>query len=149
MKYFFLILLSSIIFSCTYVEQPKVINPTSYIDSIYAECKGVRITFFKDFTTSKTSIIAKELKSKKSIDSLFSFIGAKSTDSCELSIIQYPVGEIYFFSDTIMKNNIENFYFTLNGTCQKLYNGFQNESPKYDILITGVEFLKRLQNEMQ
>lgn len=120
------------------------------LDTLKNESKRAQLLLFRDFATSKISLLIKDAKDQKSIDSLLSFIGNEKKDtSCYLFTGQNPIGEIYFYKDTSMTEVLADLYFTLDGNCNGLYNGIHKSSLRFDLTSEGNMFLSETKNRVE
>lgn len=125
-------------------------NEHSFLDSVKSECHSARILFFKDFSTSKTSIIAKEFKDQKSLDTLFAFIDDRKKDTdCYLFSFSPPLGEIYFYKDSLFTGELLDLYFVLRDKCNGFYAGIHQNSQKFDFTDLGKRSLEDLKKEVE
>lgn len=152
MRYVLLIFLCLIFASCkndrnTHVE---IGRQNTLLDTLRNESRRAQLLFFRDFSTSKISLLIKDAKDQKSIDSLFSFMGNKKKDtSCYLFAGQNPLGEIYFYKDTSMTEVLADLYFTLDGKCNGWYDGIHKSAEKFDLTSEGKLFLNETKNRIE
>lgn len=123
---------------------------STLLDTLKKECRSARLMLFRDFATSKISLLLKEAKDQKSIDSLFSFIGGKKIDtSCYLLSGESPVGEIYFYRDTAMKEELADLFFTLDSKCNGWYSSIHRDAAKFDLTPKGKVFLTKTRDRVR
>jgi hypothetical protein len=152
MRYVLFIAFSLIFGSCKDKQNAYVINgeKETFQDTLRNESRRAQLLFFRDFATSKMSILIKDAKDQKSIDTLLSFVGNEKRDTaCYLFAGQNPVGEIYFYKDTSMTEVLADLYFVLDGKCSGFYGGFDKGSPKFDLTTEGKLFLIERRNRVQ
>lgn len=122
---------------------------SNLLDTLRKESRGARLLFFKDFATSKTSILIKEAIDQKSLDTLLSFIGNEKRDTaCDLFAEQNQAGEIYFYRDTAMTEILADVYLTLQGRCIGWYAGIDKNSKRFDITPAASMYLNQKQDEI-
>jgi hypothetical protein len=152
MKYVLFVALSLILVCCKDKQSTnvRVSERSNLLDTLRNEARRAQLLFFRDFATSKISLLIKDAKDQKSIDSLFSFIGNEKKDtSCYLFAGQNPVGEIYFYKDTSMTEVLADLYFTLDSKCYGWYDGIDRNSSKFDLTAEGALFLRETKNRVE
>ena len=152
MRYLLFIAFSLIFGSCQDKQNAPIITgeKKTFKDTLRNESRRAQLLFFRNFATSKMSLLIKDAKDQNSIDALISFVGYKKNDTaCYLFAGQNPVGQIYFYKDTSMTKVLADLYFALDGTCSGFYGGIDKGSPKYDLTTEGKLFLIETRNRVQ
>lgn len=152
MRYVLLIALS-LLFACCNDKQSghaRTSERSTLLDTLKNESRRAQLLFFRDFAISKISLLIKDAKDQKSIDTLLSFIGNEKKDTaCYLFAGQNPVGQIYFYKDTSMTEVLADLYFALDSNCNGLYDGIHKSSPKFDLTAEGKLFLSDTKNRVE
>jgi hypothetical protein len=148
-----LIISLSLVFAFCNQKQNSHVTTTersTLLDTLRNESRSARLLFFRDFATSKISLLIKDAKDQKSIDTLLSFIGNEKKDTaCYLFTGENPVGEIYFYKDTSMTVVLADLYFTLDSRCNGWYGGIDKSSPKFDLTPEGKSYLSETKNRLE
>jgi hypothetical protein len=152
MRYILLIALS-LLFVCCKDKQnthERTSKRSTLLDTLKKESRRAQLLFFRDFATSKISLLITDAQDQKSVDTLLSFIGDEKKDTtCYFFALQDPVGEIYFYKDTSMTEVLADLYFTLHGKCDGWYGGIHKSSPKFDLTAEGKLFLSETKNKVE
>jgi len=152
MRYVLLIALSLTFAFCNDKQSTHAttIERSTLLDTLRNESRRAQLLFFRNFATSKMSLLIKDAKDQKSIDTLLSFIGHERKDTaCYLFAGQNPVGEIYFYKDTSKTKVLADLYFTLDSNCNGWYGGIHKNSPKFDLAPNGKLFLSETKNRVE
>ena len=152
MRYVLLIALS-LMFACCKDKQSshkRTTERSTLLDTLRNESRRAQLLFFRDFASSKISLLIKDAKDQKSIDTLLSFIGNEKRDTaCHLFAGQHPVGQIYFYKDTSMSELLADLYFALDSNCNGWYGGIHKSSPKFDLTAQAKLFLSQTKNRVE
>lgn len=148
-----LLIALSLMLACCNIKQSTLVTTSeksTLLDTLRNESRRAQLLFFRDFATSKISLLIKEAKDQKSIDTLLSFIGNEKRDTtCYLLAGPNPVGEINFYKDTSMTEVLADLYFTLDSKCNGWYGGIHKSSPKFDLTAEGKLFLSETKNRVE
>jgi hypothetical protein len=125
-------------------------SENTFLNGIKAECHGARVLFFDDFEHSKESLLARDFKNSKSLNTLFTFIGDIRKDTvCYVFANKNPAGEIYFYKDSLMSIELLDLYFVLEGNCPGFYAGIDRDSPKFEFTAIGGQSLEGYKKELE
>lgn len=149
MRLFSLFLLSVILLSCK-SRRGENIHAGNYQllhDSIRESSKAVDILYYRNFATSKMTILAAQYKSPKGIDSILSYFGSESMDTmCNVFSKVGPIGELLFYRDSSRAELIAGFDFTFDENCKGFY-GIGETSTNWAMTAFGQKHLEELHNK--
>ena len=125
-------------------------NHQNFYNSIRESSKAADILYYRDFATSKISILAGQYKTPQGIDSVLSYFGSESLDTtCSVFSSGGPIGEILFYRDTSRTELVAGFNFTFADNCTGFYNGFEGKSTKLTMSVYGQKHLAELHNKVK
>jgi len=145
------IILTVIFLSCKDNSDSVSSNESTltFLDRIRHECRSAKILFFYDFSTSKTSVVAKKFNDQKSLDTLFNYIGDQKTDTNYGVFSSSPLGEIYFYRDSSSTVELLNLYFVLNDKFEGFYAGIDKTSQKFYFSPLGRTSIQKLYKDIK
>lgn len=152
MRLYTLILTSILFFSCRSEQIERYVSENSHIlyDIIRANSKAADILFYRDFASSKISILAGQFTTAQGIDSVLSYFGDESLDTeCSIFSEGNPIGQILFYRDTSRSQLVAGFDFTLAKHCKGFYDGIENSSFKISMSSSGQKSLEELHKKVK
>ena len=152
MRVFSLLFIGFILLSCgSKTNERDVSQSYRYLlDSLRTESKAVDILFYREFSTSKISILAAGYRTIQGIDTALSYFGYESIDtSCGVFSEGTPIGQVIFYRDTSRTESIVGFDFTLNGDCKGFYDGLDRSSKKVSMSLHGQKQLEVLYRKVK
>lgn len=125
-------------------------NHQNFYDSIRESSKAVDILYYRDFATSKISILAGQYKTPQGIDSVLLYFGSESLDTaCSVFSSGGPIGEILFYRDTSRTELFAGFNFTFANNCTGFYKGIEGTSSKLTMSVYGKKYLEELHHKVK
>ena len=147
-KYLFLLFILGYLVACNSgtKDSQQIKKQDNFLDTLKVQTNRATISFYADFIKSKIELSDPFFTDKTNgLDTIFHFLGDVRNDSCNLNLSTIPDGEIYFYKDNAL---IADMQFVLSGNCKGFYNGFRENSEKYELTFFGDTALINLKKKI-